>query len=271
MSALVLDQRVVAHIAAVTELRQRRTRWHQIKHTHSSRPAVTRRHTSVQGQHGERWGTRLPITPSYLSHANCRNNNALWARHGLVDIHHKLVQFCWGPPSLTATDRGPTAGDLSGLKPSRQPSWHASDTCLSVGDTPTSATDACPAQNHLGGIHLVLLCGGLPDFLHHRLQLVAAWPEETTWSSCAGAPRFSPPSTSVVSPLGLRRPLGSPVWGLPDSLYHRRRWVATWPKETTWSSCAGAPRLSLPLHLACRCPVWGSPTFLLLFHSTDFS
>ena len=51
----------------------------KIKHIHSTQPADTRQHTSVQGQngqgqHGERWRTRPLISPSYSSHANCRNN-----------------------------------------------------------------------------------------------------------------------------------------------------------------------------------------------------
>ena len=32
-----------------------------------------------------------------------------------------------------------------------------------------------------------------------------------------------------LAPLGLRKPLGPPVRGLPDFLHHRRRWVAIWP------------------------------------------
>ena len=203
MSALVLDQPVVAHITAVTELHTSKLARDapvgtKIKHTHSSRPAVTRQHTSVQGQRGERWRTRLPIPPTNLSHANCRNNNALWSRHGLVDIHHKLVAH----PTLVLLP------DNSAVDPQPHRDGQRSH-CWGPPRPQTILTTILARIGHLS------FCWGHPNLRNGRL--------------------------SSPKPSG-RDPLGPPVRGLPDFLHHRHRWVATWVVTASGQTALGQYR-----------------------------
>ena len=48
-----------------------------------------------------------------------------------------------------------------------------------------------------------------------------------------------------------------PLTSVLGLFVHRFRWLANWPQETTWSSCAGAPDFFFsPHNLACSGSVW---------------
>ena len=108
---------------------ERRTRWHHIKYTHSSKPTDTCQHTRSEWPRSA-WRKVEDSTnpPSHLSQANCRKSmlsghaTDLWTsttiHHGTPNHCPSAWELCRGLPSLTATDIRPTAEDLSGLQPS---------------------------------------------------------------------------------------------------------------------------------------------------------
>ena len=99
-------------------------------------------------------------------------------------------------------------GNSAGAPPSLTPCWRA------TGIGPTARPEIL-LTTILARIGHLFLCWGHPNLRPWHILAGTTCGGSPTWSSCAGAPRLSPPPTSGGSPLGLRRPFLSSCPGAP--------------------------------------------------------